>query len=311
MTIQYQIRPSDPHAHLFSVRLSFKVNSDEPVVLTLPNWIPGSYMIRDFSRNIVRINANCNGEVCSLQKMDKSRWQLLNCKGQVQIDYDVYAWDLSVRAAHLDNSHGFFNGTSVFLAVEGRENDAVSVEILPPEGGQYSAWKLASSLSPVEVSPAGFGHYQASDYDELIDHPVEMGDFTRITFDACNVPHEVVLTGRFDADLDRISRDLKTICEYQIRFFGEPAPMDKYVFLVMVVGNGYGGLEHRASTSLLVSRKHLPAVGATEISDDYLEFLGLCSHEYFHTWNVKRIKPAVFVPYKLQRESSYQPALGI
>lgn len=303
MTIQYQIKPLNPNAHLFEVSLKFNNPKKSSVIFSLPNWIPGSYMIRDFSRNIIQLHAFCDGKELPIEKLNKSRWQLTAVSGQIELRYEIYAWDLSVRAAHLDNSHGFFNGTSVFLTVEGYEQEDVLLDILAPEGSDYTAWELASSLEAVETDNAGFGRYKASDYDELIDHPVEMGTFTRVTFDACDIPHEVVLTGRFDADLDRVCRDLKTICEYHINFFGKPAPMSKYVFLVMVVGNGYGGLEHRASTSLLISRKHLPTKGAGEITDNYLEFLGLCSHEYFHTWNVKRIKPAAFVPYQLQQES--------
>ncbi|HBR97300.1 MAG TPA: peptidase M61 [Gammaproteobacteria bacterium] len=302
MSIHYQITPIDPHAHLFEVQLSFATPQREQV-FSLPNWIPGSYMIRDFSRHIVQISAWSGSNELPLRKLDKSHWLVSDIHDELQLIYQVYAWDLSVRAAHLDASHGFFNGTSVFLTVDGQEEAAVTVDILPPEGDDYAAWQVATSLPQSDVDARGYGRYTAADYDELIDHPVEMGDFTRVTFDACGVPHEVVLTGRFDADLERVCADLKTICEYQINFFGQPAPMDRYVFLIMVVGDGYGGLEHRASTSLLVSRRHLPAVGEDAITDDYLEFLGLCSHEYFHTWNVKRIKPAAFTPYQLQQES--------
>jgi len=130
-----------------------------------------------------------------------------------------------------------------------------------------------------------------------------MGRFSLAEFDACGVPHAVAITGRHDCDLGRLVEDLKPICEAQIRLFGEPAPMDRYVFLVMAVGDGYGGLEHRASTALLCSRADLPHVGLDAPSEGYRQFLGLCSHEYFHTWNVKRIKPAAFVPYDLSREN--------
>ena len=149
----------------------------------------------------------------------------------------------------------------------------------------------------------GFGRYRAADYDELIDHPVEMGTFTLARFKACGIPHEIAITGRHDCDLERLTADLKKICEWQIRFFGEPAPMDRYVFLVMAVGDGYGGLEHRASTALLCSRDDLPYKGMAGLPERYRTFLGLCSHEYFHTWNVKRIKPAAFIPYDLEREN--------
>ncbi|MDO6461917.1 PDZ domain-containing protein [Granulosicoccaceae sp. 1_MG-2023] len=303
MSVHYQIIPENPAAHLYRVRLSVTEPAGDGQGFALPNWIPGSYMIRDFSKNIVTLEASCNGVPVALEKLDKSRWRAAPVQGTLELDYLVYAWDLSVRTAHLDENHGFFNGTSVFLSVDGQENAALSVEIVPPPASLLGDWQVATAMHAEEVDARGFGRYRADDYDELIDHPVEMGTFTRVKFTACEVPHEIVLTGRFDADLERLAADLKTICEHHINFFGRPAPMSRYVFLVMVVGEGYGGLEHRASTALLASRKHLPYVGMQEISDDYLEFLGLCSHEYFHTWNVKRIKPAAFTPYQLQQES--------
>ena len=162
---------------------------------------------------------------------------------------------------------------------------------------------MATALRRKGAKAYGFGSYQAADYDELIDHPVEIGNFTLASFRACGVPHDIAITGRNRADMTRLTRDLKTLCEAQIRFFGEPAPMERYVFLVTAVGEGYGGLEHRASTALLCSRDDLPQIGQKEVTESYRGFLGLCSHEYFHTWNVKRIKPAAFSPYDLDREN--------
>src|SRR5439155_1348358 len=138
---------------------------------------------------------------------------------------------------------------------------------------------------------------------EKLDHPVELGEFTLASFRAGGVPHDIVITGRHAADTRRLPRDLRRLCEHHIRFFGKPAPMKRYVFLVTAVGEGYGGLEHRASTALLCSREDLPREGMIEVSERYRTFLGLVSHEYFHTWNVKRIKPATFVRYDLDREN--------
>ena len=152
-----------------------------------------------------------------------------------------------------------------------------------------------------------FGAYRASSYDELIDHPVEMASFALVSFDAGGARHDVAVTGRIHADLERVARDLARICQWQIDLFGGAsggrAPFDRYLFQVAAVGDGYGGLEHRSSTSLLCRRDELPAPGETSVSDDYRNFLGLASHEYFHSWNVKRIKPAIFVPYDLAREA--------
>jgi predicted metalloprotease with PDZ domain len=260
-------------------------------MLTLPAWIPGSYMIRDFARNVVALEASCNGVLLTIEKQDKQSWQCQPCSGELHIKYQVYAWDLSVRSAHLDATHGYFNGTSVFLKVVGQEQQPCEVELLPPEGDAYAEWRVATTLPSKQAQHLGFGSYQAKDYDELIDHPVEMGCFTHATFDVAGTPHEIAITGRHNCDMGRLCRDLKLICESQIEMFGELPQMERYLFQVMAVGDGYGGLEHRSSTSLLCRRGDLPQPGVEEISKEYRQFLGLCSHEYFHLWNVKRIRP--------------------
>jgi predicted metalloprotease with PDZ domain len=300
--IQYQIGSQLPASHYFDVSIHVDQPDPEGQALRLPNWIPGSYMIRDFTRNLLDLKASGPDGELAIEQLDKSNWCVAPCNGVLTISYRVYANDLSVRAAHLDHSHGYYNGTSVFLEVVGQADQPCEVLIEKPAPDDCDDWRVATSLARKQVEPYGFGLYAATDYDDLIDHPVEMGDFTLISFEACGVPHDVVLTGRFECDGERLAADLKTICEHHIRFWGEPAPMDYYLFQVMVVGDGYGGLEHRASTSLVAKRDSLPKPGQDGIGDDYRDFLGLCSHEYFHTWNVKRIKPAVYRPYDLQNE---------
>lgn len=305
--VHYAIRPHDLALHLFEVVLTVARPDPEGQVLSLPAWIPGSYMIREFARNIVQIRAESEGRKVKLTKLDKHSWRAARCKGQLTITYQVYAWDLSVRAAHLDQTHGFFNGTSVFLQVHGKQQLAHVVDIQPPPGEAYSSWRIATSLPELKARRHRFGTYQAKDYDELIDHPVEMGEYILIDFEAHGVPHEMAITGRIpNLDVERLANDLQRICEHQIAFF-EPrskrAPMQRYVFLTLAVGDGYGGLEHRSSTALICARSDLPVRGQTAITEGYRNFLGLCSHEYFHTWNVKRIKPAVFAPYDLTREN--------
>jgi predicted metalloprotease with PDZ domain len=272
----------------------------------LPAWIPGSYLIRDFARHIVRLSAESGGVTVPVRKLDKDTWCCEPCRGPLTISYDVYAWDLSVRGAHLDTTHGYFNGASVFLMAEGREERPCQVEILPPSGESFRSWRVATAMPRDGAAPYGFGTYCAGNYQDLIDHPVEMGAFTLATFEACGAEHDVVLTGRHRADVDRLCADLNTVCTHQIRFFGEPPPMDRYVFLITAVGEGSGGLEHRASTSLLCRRDDLPRAGEKEMSEGYRTFLALASHEYFHAWNVKRIKPQAFAPYDLRREAYTQ-----
>lgn len=301
--IQYRLRPTRPEAHVFDVELTVRDPDPEGQRFRLPAWIPGSYMIREFVRNVVTIRAHCKDGAVALEKIDKHTWQAAPCTGPLTVSYEVYAWDLSVRGAHFDTTHAFFNGTSVFLAVLGQEAAPCVVAIERPAGSIYRHWRVATSLPTAGAKLHGFGTYRAENYDELIDHPVEMGTFSLVTFRARGVPHDVAITGRHDADLGRLARDLKRICEHQIDLFGGKAPMRRYVFLVMAVGEGYGGLEHRASTALLCSRWDLPRAHVETQDDRYLTFLGLASHEYFHTWNVKRIKPAVFTPYDLTQEN--------
>ena len=312
--IHYTIRPLDLALHLFEVALTVDRPDPEGQVVSLPAWIPGSYMIREFARNIVQVRADCGGRKLRIAKLDKHSWRAARCDGPLRIVCQVYAWDLSVRAAHLDATHGFFNGTSVFLRVHGKENLPHVVDIQPPQGDAFAAWRVATSLPELKARRHRFGTYIAQDYDELIDHPVEMGEFTLLRFDAHGVLHEMAITGRVpNLDTARLASDLKKICESQIALF-EPgtkrAPMDRYVFLTLAVGDGYGGLEHRASTALICARADLPVKGQPAMSDGYRSFLGLCSHEYFHTWNVKRIKPAVFAPYDLSQEN-YTPLLWL
>ena len=315
--IEYVIDPRDLAGHLFDVSVTVAAPAPDGQLFALPAWIPGSYMIREFSRNIVQIRAHTGGRPVPLTKVDKHTWRAAPVAGPLTVECEIYAWDLSVRAAHLDQTHGFFNATSLCLRVDGQEAAPHQVELRRPADPAAKTWRVATSLPELGAKRYGFGTYIASSYDDLIDHPVEMGDFALATFKAHGIPHDIVISGRVpNLDMARLQADLKAICETQIAFF-EPrtkkAPMDRYVFLTLAVGDGYGGLEHRASTALICARADLPSTAAAksaEISDGYLKFLGLCSHEYFHTWNVKRIKPAVFAPYDLNAET-YTPLLWL
>ncbi|CCJ61047.1 peptidase, M61 glycyl aminopeptidase family protein [Bordetella bronchiseptica MBORD675] len=308
----YRLEPHDPAGHRYRITLTVAEPAPEGQRLALPAWIPGSYLIRDFSRQIETLAARAGGRPVAVNKVDNHTWQVAPCSGPLQVDYTVYAWDLSVRGAHLDESHGFFNGTSVFLRVDGQENAPCILDLAPPRG--IEGWKVYTSLPEAQGLPGaarrhGFGRYRAPDYDALIDHPVEMGTPQVIGFRAHGAEHELVFTGVAPRlDLARIAADVQRICETQIAFFeprSKQAPFldsaSRYVFMTMVTGDGYGGLEHRASTALMASRKDLPILGQQGQGEGYRGFLGLVSHEYFHTWNVKRIKPAAFAPYDLER----------
>ncbi|AOY02100.1 M61 family metallopeptidase [Jeongeupia sp. USM3] len=299
--LHYRIRPADLAGHYFDVTLTIAEPATDGQVVWLPVWIPGSYLIREFARNITDIAARAGGKPVTLSKLDKHRWQAAPAAGPLVIEYRVYAFDLSVRGAWLDDTRGFFNGTSVFLAAAGHEGLPCEVEIVAPKGN--AGWRVATTLPAVKLKDGGFGRYRARNYDELIDHPVELGTFDDDSFKACGVPHEIVIAGRHRTDFKRLKKDLKKICEAQIRLFGEPAPFDRYLFMTVATGDGYGGLEHRASTALITARNDLPLAHETDRKTGYIQYLGLCSHEYFHSWNVKRIKPAAYAPYPLDREA--------
>ncbi len=303
--IRYSIRPQDPAAHLFAVTLTLSAPEPEQR-FQMPAWIPGSYMIRNFARNLIGLQAHDgSGQPVTLRQLDKQTWALdaPTTPSEVTLSYDVYAWDRSVRAAHLDRTHGYFNGSSVFLGVVGAENHPCEVDILPPIQPVEGTWRVATAMTTAGAEPWSFGPYKADNYEELIDHPVEMAEFTPGYFKACGVPHHIVITGRHRVDMERLERDLQAICEHHIRFWGEPAPMRRYLFMTLATGDAYGGLEHRASTSLMAKRDDLPRPGLQAPTAGYLNYLGLCSHEYFHTWNIKRLKPAAFIPFPLHEET--------
>jgi len=312
MAIRYTVVPKRPEAYLFEVTCTVPRPNPEGQRFALPAWIPGSYLIREFAKHVVAIRAESAGRPLALRKVDKNTWVAARSTQAVTVTMEVYAFDLSVRGAYLDTARGFFNGPCVFLRAVGQERGPCVLELRAPRGARYRKWRVATSLQSAGAPPHDFGRYTAPDYDALIDRPVEMGELALARFDACGVPHEIAIAGRHDADLDRLTADLKRLCETQIRFWhgasagarhDDRPPINRYVFLVHAVGEGHGGLEHRDSTALLCPRDQLPRAGAEQATEGYRAFLGLASHEYFHAWNVKRIKPAAFTPYDLDAEN--------
>ncbi len=265
--------------------------------MRLPAWIRGSYLVRDFAKHVARIEATRDSKTCSVERLDKNSFRIP--AGATQLRWWVYAYDESVRKAYLDVRRGFFNGSSLFFQPVGWSG-GYTLDVLPPIN---PGWKLATTLEVVKVDARGFGRYAASDYEDLIDHPVEMGDFQRVDFVAADTPHAFILSGRCETDRARLALDAKKICEAQHALFrGEPK-LTQYLFLTHVVGSGYGGLEHRSSTALICSRTDLPRAGMNGLPRDYRTFLGLVSHEYFHLWNVKRITAKAFAESDLAREA--------
>ena len=300
--IEYRLEARDPNTHLFHITLRV-ARPEAQQRLSLPVWIPGSYLVREFARHLSGVRAQQGTSEVELQQLDKATW-VANCtgRGALVVSYQVYAFDTSVRAAFLDANRGFLNGTGVFLRVEGAEAQPHRVELRKLPTG----WQVGTALTPVEVDAAGRGVYGAADYDELVDHPVELGRFWRGRFEARGVPHEYIVAGALpDFDGERLLTDAKRICEAQIDFWHvrKKAPFARYVFLHNLVEEGHGGLEHRASTALISPRRDMPQRGKRDTSDGYVNLLGLISHEYFHTWNVKRLRPAEFARYDYTQEN--------
>jgi len=309
--IRYRVEAADLHAHLFRVTLTVAQPRTQQRV-SLPTWIPGSYLVREFSKNLQRLQARQGGKQVSLQQLDKCSWQV-ECAPQhpLVLSYEVYAFDNSVRAAWLDATRGFFNGTSLCLRVEGQEDSAHELELVASRA--IADWSVATGLSPLKVNRRGFGRYLAADYDELVDCPVELGEFWSGTFTAGGVPHRfVVASAPPSFDGERLLSDTQKICEAEIRLWHSSgtgrrhkAPHRNYLFMLNATDDGYGGLEHRNSTALICTRRDLPRQGAKP-GEGYTTLLGLISHEYFHTWNVKRLRPAEFARYDYAQENYTQ-----
>jgi len=301
--LRYRIEPVDPAAHLFEVRVTVAQPAEEGQGFAMPAWIPGSYMIRDYARNVVAIRAEADGLDVPLTQLDKSRWRAEPVDRPLTLVARIFAYDLSVRGAHLDTTHAYFNGPCVFFAVDGQDDVRCELEILPPDESVAADWRVATSMRRKGAAEYGFGTYEARDYAELIDHPVEIGNLSIGEFEVNGIPHGIAIRGRIRVDMGRLCHDLQTLCEQHLSFLGVPGDMDRYLFLLHAPGSGYGGLEHRWSSSLVCARDSLPARGDDEVDEAYRRFLGLASHEYFHSWNVKRMKPAAFTPYDLAAES--------
>ena len=306
--LHYQVSVASLERHRYAVELTVAQPAARQRV-SLPVWIPGSYLVREFARHLHGLTAQQGRRACATVQIDKCSWDIeCDPRRPLVLRYEVYAFDDSVRTAWLDAERGFFNGTSLLLRVHGHEQGAHALTVLAPP--QRPDWQLATAMTPQAVDRRGFGRYVAADYAELVDHPVELGAFWSGRFKAGGVPHRFVVAGAAPSfDGARLLRDVQKICEAAIRLWhgaGRP-PHRHYLFMLNVVDEGYGGLEHRNSTALICARGELPRQGApasaARVGDGYLTLLGLISHEYFHTWNVKRLRPTEFEHYDFGGEN--------
>ncbi|MGX5914193.1 M61 family metallopeptidase [Aliidiomarina sp. Khilg15.8] len=298
--LHYLIEADDCAGHYFNVTLSIQKPHPDGQVLRLAAWLPGSYMVRDFAKHIVEFRADYGKQTLGVQRLDKQSWKLQPCDGPVTVTYKVYARDLSVRTAYLDTLFGFYNHSALCLEVVDQHETPCEVDIQLPPG--QPDWQLATGMPRRSGDAFSSGTFYAENYADLIDYPVLMGELSLEDFIVKGTRHRVALVGRHFADMERICGDLASICDAQLELFADEAPFEDYTFLVMVTGNGFGGLEHRNSTALVCGRKDLIHRHQQQITDGYRTFLSLCSHEYFHSWNVKRLRPREFIPFDLSRE---------
>ncbi|MBJ9901664.1 M61 family metallopeptidase [Acinetobacter bereziniae] len=297
--LHYQIEFDDYRQHLIHVTLRFLANPTQ--VLSLPTWIPGSYLIREFSKHIESVKAYDEaGRQLKINKFEKNKWRLYNTDHElITVEYDVYAYDLSVRGAYVDQSRLYVNPACVCLGLQDQQDSAIEVEVFLPE--ELKHFQLATGLVSKSLVKGRFT-LKADHYAQLIDAPFELAEQTRFSFEANGIPHEFVVSGQHAMNAERMKQDLEKICSTEISMFGS-APFEDYTFMTMATGNSYGGLEHPNSTSLITPRSDLPKLNEPEEpSTDYQRFLGLCSHEYFHSWLVKFIRPENFANYDLDQE---------
>jgi predicted metalloprotease with PDZ domain len=276
-----------PHSHLLEVEATFPAAPGE-LDAALPVWTPGSYLVREFSRHVQELTAHGpDGAPLPVRRVDKRTWRVPAGGQAVTLRYRVYCNELTVRTSHLDGTHAYFNGACVFLYTEATRGLEHHVRVDAPEG-----WRTFCALGQREES------FVAPNYDTLVDSPFEVGPHTPLTFTAAGVPHEVVVWGDTVQDAERLCADLQRICEAQARLYGGlPEGMARYLFLLYLTDKGRGGLEHQSSTALLFPRAGLST------SRGWEDLLTLASHEYFHLWNIKRVKPRALVPFDYSQEN--------
>ncbi len=316
MPVHYLVEAAHVHAHLWRVTLTIAKPARLQTV-SLPVWIPGSYMVREFAKHLQNLKASQGGKACVVEQIDKCTWRINNAATKpLEICYEVYAFDNSVRTAWLDAQRAFFNPTSLCLRVEGQTNkphglsiSTINLEAFHAVSTPATCLKLSKTLAKKLR-----GCYVFDDFDHLADTPFEIGNFWHGSFTVRGVLHEFAVSGAAASfDGERLLADVKKIVEAEMSFWhgnedqpNSKPPFEKYVFMLNAVDDGYGGLEHRDSTVLICSRRDLPRLGVQKQTEGYITLLGLISHEYFHTWNVKRIKPAEFVKYDYAKENYTQ-----
>ncbi len=287
--LRYTLSMPAPHTHYFEVEAELSGAKKNYVDFTLPVWAPGSYLVREFAKNVQGFKAtDKSGRALRAEKIDKNTWRVYSNKADVvRAKYDVYAYEMSVRTSFLDASHGYVNGTSVFMYPEGYENMAGTLVVKP-----YTGWgKVSTGMK----STGGFT-YTFPNYDILADSPLEIGNHEVYSFTTAGVPHEVAIYGEGNFDKERLLEDMQKVTTEAVSVIGE-LPVDRYLFIIHNLNRGGGGLEHLNSTTLQTSRWNYGT------DSGYTGFLALVAHEYFHLWNVKRLRPLPLGPFNYNQEN--------
>ena len=292
---RYTLSMPEPHTHYFEVELQIKGLKQPHIDLTLPVWAPGSYLVREFAKNIEGFEASAgNGQKLEHAKTTKNTWRVLSSNADpVIVKYRVYAFELSVRTSYIDASHGYLNGTSVFMYPEGHLNSPYTVVVRPAQGWNQVSTGLTRISKDKDKEKWVF---RAENYDVLADSPFEIGTHKVLKFEAVGIPHEVAMYGEGNYDEAKLLADMKKIVEECTAVFGEN-PVKYYLFIVHNLPSGGGGLEHLNSTTLHVNRWQYASEGG------YNGYLALTAHEYFHLSNIKRIRPAVLGPFNYSAEN--------
>lgn len=314
--IRYDISPLDPEAHLYIVGITIDDPTPDEQYLRLPTWIAGSYLIRDFASTVQAEQAFLGETPVPIEKVDKTTWRVSTvgrkADEELFVYYQVWAFDTSVRGCYLDNCRGFFNPGAALMEVLGSTEGRLAVNLTPPVDELHLAvesWKVGTGLKrAADTEPFGWGLYEAENYAQLCDCPIELSDFSVISFKAKGTQHHILINEvPVNFDEKQLAADIKKITETVIGFFepkkGKCPAGDEYTFLLNVTSNAAGGLEHANSTALAAPRKWLPCTHDKKRTDNYVQLLTLFAHEYFHTWLVKRIKPAAFIDADFSEEA--------
>jgi predicted metalloprotease with PDZ domain len=294
LELSYTLAFSQPHTHLYEVSLTIGNVATPQLDLSLPIWTPGSYVAREYARNVQDFNAEGGSErPLPWRKIDKATWRIeTGADGAqpktIRAIYRVYANELATQTSHLDATHAYFNGASLFMYVPGATDRPHRVKFITPEG-----WRVTT---PLALQPGPDGYYTAPDYDRLVDSPTEIGTHKILEFSVRGKPHRAAIWGQYEFDDDRLKTDLAKIVEEGAKMFGG-LPYDHYTFIIHVQPGIGGGTEH------LNANVSMTQPGAFKSDRAYKGFLGLESHEYFHHWNVKRIRPLALGPFDYQREN--------